>query len=203
MTSSGSSNQATPGAAPAAQQTATGVASPGTFQLDQSASAVSFRHKHTFGLAWMTGTFSGVTGSAEILADGSARGRLEIPAATISTKIAQRDTHLKSADFFHAELHPAIVADITSATLEGSDRVAATGTLTVAGKTRPLALTAQLTEATAQAITLATTIEVDRADFGLTWNRLGIIKGHAHVSVVARFVRQAPLVRQAPVRQAQ
>jgi polyisoprenoid-binding protein YceI len=181
MTSPGSSNQ----------QTAGPVSGPASFQLDSNGSTVSFRHRHTFGLAWMTGHFSGVTGSAEILADGSARGRLEIPAATISTKIAQRDGHLKSADFFNAELHPAIVADITSATLEGADRVAVTGTLTVAGKTRPLALTAQVTEATAGAITLAATIDIDRADFGMTWNRLGIIKGNAQVSVVARFVRQA------------
>jgi polyisoprenoid-binding protein YceI len=181
MTSPASSNQ----------QTASPFSGPASFQLDPSASTVSFRHKHTFGLAWMNGHFSGVTGSAEILADGSARGRLEIPAASISTKIAQRDTHLKSADFFNAEQHPAIVADITSATLEGGDRVAVTGTLTVAGKTRPLALTAQVAEATAAAITLAATIEIDRADFGMTWNRLGIIKGNAHLSVIARFVRQA------------
>jgi len=173
------------------QQTASPFSGPASFKLDPSASTVSFRHKHTFGLAWMNGHFSGVTGSAEILADGSARGRLEIPAASISTKIAQRDTHLKSADFFNAEQHPAIVADITNATLEGGDRIAVTGTLTVAGKTRPLALTAQVVEATAAAITLAATIEIDRADFGMTWNRLGIIKGNAHLSVVARFVRQA------------
>lgn len=174
-----------------AQQTASPFSGPASFKLDPSASSVSFRHKHTFGLAWMTGTFSGVTGSAEILADGSASGRLEIPAATISTKVRQRDSHLKSADFFHAEQHPAIVVDIASATLDGAERIAAKGTLTVAGQTRPLALTALVTEATAEAITLTTDIEIDRADFGMTWNRLGVIKGNAHVSVVARFVRQA------------
>jgi polyisoprenoid-binding protein YceI len=177
--------------APGAQQTASPFSGPASFQLDPSASSVSLRHKHTWGLAWMTGTFSGVTGSAEILPDGSARGRLEIPAASISTKVRQRDTHLKSADFFHAEQHPAIVADITSATLDGPDLIAANGTLTVAGQTRPLALTVRVTEATAEAITLMAEIEIDRGEFGMTWNRLGIIKGSAHVSVVARFVRQA------------
>jgi len=188
MTSPGSSNQATPGA----QETASPFSGPASFQLDPSASSVSFRHKHTFGLAWMTGTFSGVTGSAEILADGSAHGRLEIPAASISTKNRQRDTHLKSPDFFNAEQHPAIVADITSARLDGADQVSATGTLTVAGKTNPLALTVRVTDATTAAITLATSIEIDRADFGMTWNFLGgMIKGKARVDVVARYVRQA------------
>jgi polyisoprenoid-binding protein YceI len=177
--------------APGAQQTPGPFSGPASFDLDPSASSVSFRHKHTWGLAWMTGTFSGVTGSAEIRADGSARGRLEIPAASINTKVRQRDTHLKSADFFHVQQHPDIVADITSATLDGADRIAATGTLTVAGQSRPLALSIRVSEATAEAITLTTDIEIDRGEFGMTWNRLGIIRGHAHVSVVARFVRQA------------
>ena len=182
-----SSNDATPGA----QQAGSPFSGPASFQLDPGASTASFRHKHTFGLLWMTGTFSGITGSAEILADGSAHGRIEIPAATISTKNRQRDTHLKSADFFSVEQHPAIVADITSATLDGADRVAGAGTLTVAGKTRPLALTARVTEASADAITLTADIEIDRADFGMTWNFLSIIAGNAYVTVVARFVRQA------------
>jgi polyisoprenoid-binding protein YceI len=187
MTSPGSSNQTTPGA----EETANPFSGPASFDLDPGASTVSFSHKHFWGLGTMHGTFADVTGSAEILADGSARGRLEIAAATVNSKNRQRDTQLKSADFFKAEQHPAIVADITSAALDGADRVTATGTLTAGGQTKPLALTARVTEATADAITLTTDIEVDRADFGMTWNFLGVIQGKAQVSVVARFVRQA------------
>lgn len=177
-------NQATPAGA-----TATALAGPASFQLDAAGSAVSISHKTFWGLAQVRGSFTKLSGSAEILPDGAARGRFEIDAASIDTKNAKRDKHLKSADFFNAAEHPQIVVDLTHATAQGSDRVATTGTLTVAGQTRPLSLTATITEATGQAITLRADADIDRADFGMGWNQLGMIKGPAHVSVVARYVR--------------
>lgn len=177
-------NQATP-ASPAANP----YAGPASFQLDPASSAVSISHKTMWGLAQVRGSFTKLSGSAEILADGSARGRFEIDAASIDTKNAQRDKHLKSADFFNAAKHPQIVVDLTQAAAQGSDRVATTGTLTAAGQSRPLTLTATITETTEQAITLRAEADIDRADFGMGWNRLGMIKGPAHVSVVARYVR--------------
>jgi polyisoprenoid-binding protein YceI len=156
--------------------------------LDPSSSSVSFTHKHTFGLLTMSGTFGQVAGSGEILADGTGRGRLEIDASTLSTKNAKRDEHLRSPDFFHVKEHPQIIVDITKAVPQGTDTVLADGTLTVAGQSRPLSVTAQITDASDRAITLKTTIDIDRGDFGMTWNQLGIIKGLAHMSVVARFV---------------
>ena len=174
-----------------ASPTAAPYAGPASFQLDGAGSAVSISHKTFWGLATVRGSFATLTGSAEILADGSARGRFEIDAASIDTKNAQRDKHLRSADFFSTATHPQIVVDITQAAGQGSDRVATTGTLTVAGQTRPLALTATITEATEDAITLRAEADIDRAGFGMRWNRLGMINGPAHVSVVARYVRTA------------
>jgi polyisoprenoid-binding protein YceI len=177
-------NQAT-----SAGATATPYSDPGSFQLDPAGSAVSISHKTMWGLAQVRGSFTKLSGSAEILADGSARGRFEIDAASIDTKNAKRDKHLRSADFFNVAQHPQIIVDLTQAAAQGSDRVATTGTLTVAGQTRPLSLTATITEATGQAITLRADADIDRADFGMEWNQLGMIKGTVHVSVVARYVR--------------
>jgi polyisoprenoid-binding protein YceI len=174
-----------------ASPAATPYAGPASFQLDAAGSAVSISHKTFWGLATVRGSFTKLTGSAEILADGSARGRFEIDAASVDTKNAQRDKHLRSADFFNAATHPQIVVEVTQATPQGSDRVASTGTLTVAGQTRPLTLTATVTEATEQAITLRAEADIDRADFGLRWNRLGMVNGPAHVTVVARYARTA------------
>ena len=61
----------------------------------------------------------------------------------------------------------------------------------MAGQSKPLTLTARITEATGEAITLTADAEIDRADFGMTWNQLGMIKGTAQVNVVARFVKPA------------
>lgn len=180
----GSGNQSTH-----ASQAAAPFAGPARFELDPAGSSVSVTHKTIWGLVTVRGSFTKLSGSAEILPDGSAHGRIEIDAASIDTKHGKRDEHLRSADFFNAAEHAQIVVDLTQAALQGTDSVVTSGTLSVAGQTRPLALTARITDATDQAVTLRADADVDRADFGMRWNQLGMIKGHAHVSVVARFVK--------------
>ena len=165
------------------------LAGPASFQLDPGASSVSISHKTIWGLVTVRGQFQQLRGTAEIGADGSAHGRLEIGTASLDTKNRKRDEHLRSADFFNATEHPQIVVDLNQASLRGGASVAAEGTLTVAGKTLPLALTADLAEATDQGLTLRAETQIERADFGLKWNQLGMIKGAAQVSVVARFVK--------------
>jgi polyisoprenoid-binding protein YceI len=173
-------------------QAATAYAGPGSFQLDPAASSVSIAHKMFWGLGTVRGSFTKLSGSAEILADGSGRGRIEIDAASIDTKNAKRDQHLRSKDFFHADEHPQLVVEVTQAARQGAGNVAATATLTVAGRARPLTVSARITQATDEAITLTAEADVDRADFGMSWNQLGTVTGKAHASVVARFVKTTP-----------
>ena len=81
------------------------------------------------------------------------------------------------------------MADLASATRTG-DRVAVQGTLTVAGVTRPLSFTGTLADVSPAAFTVrAEGVVVDRADFGSTWNQLGMLRGPSTVDVVARFTR--------------
>ena len=166
------------------------VAGPASWQLDATRSSVKFRHKTIWGLATVRGTFSELSGTATVAADGSASGQLVIAAASLDTKHGARDKHLRSADFFNAEAHPQIVVDITTATSAGTASANVAGTLTVAGVTRPLQLTAAVTQASDQDLTLTASGEFDRADFGMTWGKLGMIRGLASVDVVARFTRQ-------------
>jgi len=165
------------------------LAGPSTWTLDPAGSSVALRAKSVWGLVTVRGAFGELAGNVEILPGGAARGRLELGAASLNTKNAKRDRHLASADFFNAAEHPSIVADLASATRTG-DRVAVQGTLTVAGVTRPLSFTATLADLTQAAFTLrAAGAVVDRADFGLTWNQMGMLTGPATVDVVARFTR--------------
>jgi polyisoprenoid-binding protein YceI len=165
------------------------LAGPSTWSLDPARSSVSLRSKTMWGLATVRGAFSELAGSAEILPGGAARGRLEIGAGSLNTKNTKRDRHLASADFFNAADHPSIVADLASATRTG-DHVTAGGTLTVAGVTRPLNFTATLADVTPAAFTMrAEGVVVDRADFGLTWNQMGMLRGPSTLDVVARFTR--------------
>ena len=175
--------------APAGDTPESVLAGPSTWSLDPARSSVSLRSKSIWGLVTVRGAFGELAGSAEIPPGGAARGRLEIGAASLDTKNAKRDKHLASADFFNAADHPKIVADLASATRTG-DRVAVQGTLTVAGVTRPLSFTATLADVTPAAFTVhAEAVVVDRADFGLTWNQLGMLTGPSTVDVVARFTR--------------
>ncbi|MFB7510289.1 YceI family protein, partial [Streptomyces broussonetiae] len=90
----------------------------GTWQLDPSASAVSLRHKTMWGLVTVKGAFTAVSGAGEVRPDGSATGTVTLEAASLDTKHAKRDTHLRSADFFDADQHP----EITFA-VRGADRL--------------------------------------------------------------------------------
>ena len=175
----------------AAGQASAPLAGSTSWQLDPSGSTVTISHKTIWGLVTVRGEFSDLSGSAEILSDGSARGRLEIGAGSLDTKHAKRDKHLRSADFFNADKHPQITVDVTTATRIDGDNVAASGTLTVAGQTKPLTLTAAIADVTDQSVTLRADTQIDRADFGMSWNQLGMIRGVAQVSVVARFVKPA------------
>ena len=176
------------------------LAGPASWQLDPAGSSVTFQHKTIWGLATVRGTFSKLSGTGAIAADGSASGRIVIEAASLDTKHGARDKHLRSADFFNADEHPHIVAVLQRASLAGGtdpavstgrtgDQVTVTGQLTAAGVTRPLTFTATLAEVTEAAVTVRAEAEIDRAQFGMTWNQLGMLRGSATISVVARFTR--------------
>jgi polyisoprenoid-binding protein YceI len=161
----------------------------GNWALDASRSSVSFRSKTIWGLVTVRGTFSDVSGTGEIGPDGSAHGRLEIVSASLDTKHRKRDKHLRSADFFNSETHREIVVTVRSAVLRDGGDVAIDGELTTAGITRPLSLVAKVTEATPDAITLRAELPINRADFNMTWNQLGMLRGASVITVVARFTR--------------
>lgn len=170
---------------------ATVLAGPASFKLDPSASTATFSHKTIWGLVTVRGAFSDLSGTAEIQADGSAHGELEIGTASLDTKNKKRDEHLRSADFFHSAAHPKIVVDVAQAATSDGSNVQASGTVTVAGRSKPLTLTARISETTSEAVTLTADAQIDRADFGMTWNQLGMLKGPGHVHVVAKFVKSA------------
>ncbi|EST34363.1 YceI family protein [Streptomyces roseochromogenus] len=161
----------------------------GTWQLDPTASTVGLRHKTMWGLVTVKGAFTTVTGTGEVRPDGSAIGTVTLDAASLDTKHAKRDTHLRSADFFDADNHPEITFAVRGADRLDGDGVRVTGQLTVRGISRPVTLTARLTGATADALTLEAEFSVDREQFGMGWNQLGMMRGLTTVTAALRFTR--------------
>jgi polyisoprenoid-binding protein YceI len=163
----------------------------GTWQLDRTASTVALRHKTMWGLVTVKGTFSGFAGHGEVRPDGSAVGTLTLEAASLDTKNAKRDIHLRSADFFDVDNHPDITLVVRSAELRADKTVHVVGQLTARGISRPLSFTANLAEADAEALTLNAEFTVDRDQFGMGWNQMGMIRGVTTVTTTLRFSRTA------------
>ncbi|MEU9191181.1 YceI family protein [Streptomyces sp. NPDC048484] len=161
----------------------------GLWQLDAVRSAVAIEHKTMWGMVTVKGAFSGVTGEGEVQPDGTARGVVTLDAASLDTKNAKRDAHLRGADFFDAERHPSLVFAIRDAVLRQDDTLEVNGELTVRGVSRPQSATARVTESSADALTLTTEFTVDRERFGLSWNQLGMMRGLTTVTSTLRFTR--------------
>ncbi|WP_031169076.1 YceI family protein [Streptomyces durhamensis] len=161
----------------------------GTWQLDPAASTVGLRHKTFWGLVTVKGAFATVAGSGEVGPDGSATGTVTLDAASLDTGHTKRDTHLRSADFLDTDNHPEITFAVRGADRLDGDQARIAGQLTVRGVSRPLSVTARLSDATADALTLETEFSVDRDQFGMGWNQLGMMRGLTAVTARLRFTR--------------
>ena len=94
---------------------------------------------------------------------------------TINTGVDQRDAHLKSPDFFHADEHPTITFKSTKVEKKGENHLHVHGDLTIHGVTKPVVLdttfNGQGTNPYGQTVGGFTAeTQINRKDFGLTYN---------------------------------
>jgi polyisoprenoid-binding protein YceI len=145
------------------------------WNLDTDHSHVEFAVKH-LGISTVKGRFKTFAGQATTNANGELIAfTADINAASIDTGSEQRDTHLKSPDFFDVEQYHALTFASTTITPLGGSRYQAEGTLTMRGIVQPVTLELELgspakdpwgnTKLAAEA-----TGKIKRSDWGLTWN---------------------------------
>jgi polyisoprenoid-binding protein YceI len=165
----------------------------GAWTLDATRSEVRLETRHTWGLRPLHGVFRQVSGSGTVTAAGEVSGVVTVAAGSIDTKNSIRDKHLRSADFFDIASHPDLtfavdgVAPDDGAT-PADGRVRLTGSLTVRGRTRPASFGATVS-ASDDDVRLDGELQVNRTDFGLTWNRMGIASVDNTIVVRAVFTR--------------
>ncbi len=160
----------------------------GSWTLDTARSEVRLTTRHTWGLRPLHGVFRQVTGNGTVTAAGDASGVLTVAAASIDTKNSTRDKHLRSADFFDIANHPDITFAADSVNpADGGVRI--TGRLTIRGKTLPESFDAKVSSADGE-VWLDGELQVNRTDFGLRWNWMGIASVHNTIAVHAVFTRQ-------------
>ena len=171
------------------------------WQLDPAHTHVEFSVKHLM-LARVKGRFAGVTGTVELGADPSASTvDVVIDAASIDTREAKRDAHLRSADFFDVERFPTIAFRSRDVRPTGAGDFSVVGDLTIRDVTREVTL--EVTDEGrgtdpwgGERAGFSATAEIDRRDFGLTWNQAleagGVLVGNEiRISLEVELVKQA------------
>ena len=160
----------------------------GTWTLDASKSTVGLRSKSMWGMVSVKGVFRQVSGQGTVSPSSEASGTMTVSAASIDTKNKKRDTHLRSADFFDSDTYPDITFTVNRARPSGQG-VTVSGSLTVRDRTRPVTFDAKVSAVSASEISLDAEVQVDRSDFGLTWNQMGMASMHNTITVHAVFTR--------------
>jgi polyisoprenoid-binding protein YceI len=159
----------------------------GSWTLDTARSEVRLKSRSMWGLAPVKGVFREVTGNGTVSAAGEVTGTITVAARSVDTKNKKRDEHLRSADFFDAANHPDITFTVDGIK-PGNGGVRVTGGLTVRDQTRPVSFDATVSSADGETW-LDGEIQVNRADFGLTWNQMGMASMRNTITVHAVFTR--------------
>ena len=160
----------------------------GSWTLDGARSQVRLATKSMWGMVPVKGVFGEVGGSGTVTEVGEVTGTLTVAAGSIDTKIKKRDDHLRSADFFDAANYPDITFSAETVT-PAAGGVTVAGTLTVRGPTRPVSFSAAVS-GDDSAVTLDAEVPVDRADYGVTFNQLGMMTMKIALTIHAVFTRQ-------------
>jgi polyisoprenoid-binding protein YceI len=160
----------------------------GTWTLDPARSEVVLHTRHTWGLRPLRGVFREVCGTGTVTQTGDVSGVIAVTAESVDTKNPQRDKHLRSADFFDIANHPEFTFAAESVRpTDGGVRVV--GTLTVRDRTRPASFDARVSTADGEVV-LDGELKVNRSDYGMTWNFIGIAAMDNTIAVHAVFTRR-------------
>jgi polyisoprenoid-binding protein YceI len=147
------------------------------WNIDPAHSVAEFKVKHMM-ISNVKGRFTSIKGALELNEDDVTASRISasIDADSITTGDAQRDAHLKSADFFDTATFPTLSFVSKSVRASGDGELAIEGDLIIHGVTRKVVFAVDGPTAPAKdpwgntRIGLSATTKINRKDFGLTWN---------------------------------
>jgi polyisoprenoid-binding protein YceI len=148
----------------------------GIYAVDPSHSRIGFVARHAM-VTKVRGSFNEFEGSGYFDAEDPAASYLQltIQAASIDTRNADRDAHLRSNDFFDMETHPEITFVSTAVEQTDDDEYRVTGDLTIKGVTKPVTVDFEYTGAAVdpfsnERIGFEGKTTVNRKDWGVNWN---------------------------------
>lgn len=148
-----------------------------TWNIDPAHTTAEFKVRHMM-ITNVKGHFTGVTGVLTLDEQDITKSHVEasVDAASINTREADRDTHLKSADFLDVEKFPTMTFSSTRVTRTGEGEAQVEGDLTIHGVTRKVEFAVEGPTPPGKdpwgntRIGWTATTKINRKDFGLTWN---------------------------------
>lgn len=176
------------------------MANAGKWILDPTHSEVQFKVKHLV-ISTVTGTFKVFDGSLETENDDFSNANISfsLNVDSIDTNQADRDNHLKSADFFDAEKYPVIQFKSTSFTKNGDD-YKLNGDLTIKDTTKPITLDVEFGGIATdfynnEKAGFEVAGKINRKDYGLTWNGVTeagkiVVGEEIKLSINVQFTKQ-------------
>jgi polyisoprenoid-binding protein YceI len=149
------------------------------YELDQQHTHLGFTAKH-LAVSVVRGRFNKFEGHFESPDDDytKARGEIKVDVASLESRSDQRDTHLRSADFFDAEKYPYITFKLTGIEPVDDENFRVKGELTVKEITKPITLDATVEGrmpdpfGAKERIGISARGQLNRMDFGLNWDGL-------------------------------
>ncbi|WP_077919082.1 YceI family protein [Spirosoma sp. 209] len=156
-----------------------------------------------FGITETEGHFTRYDGTVTAESDdfSDATVTMHVDVSSVDTLDRQRDDHLRSADFFHAEKHPQMTFVSTGMRVVEKNRYKMAGDLTLLGITRPVELDVQFMGIVLKdpfgntKAGLKVTGAINRKDWGMTWNNIMDFGGLA-VGETVRISCQIELLKQ-------
>ena len=173
------------------------------YNLDAAHSSVLFSVRH-LAISHVRGEFTGLTGTLTIDPSDPTNSQVSvtIDTSTVNTRTPDRDTHLKSADFFDVANYPTITFVSTSISKTTDEEGIVTGDLTIHGVTKSVTLDVEgsLTDSKDPwgnwRLGFTGKTKIKRSEFGLTYNAVletgGLVISDAvELTVDVQFVRPA------------
>src|ERR1700740_2077748 len=147
------------------------------WNIDPAHSVAEFKVKHMM-ISNVKGQFAKVSGTLTLDESELTNSRIDalIEAASIETRDAQRDAHLKSPDFFDVEKFPTLSFKSTRIIPKNQDELAVEGELTIHGVTHTVRFAVEGPTPPAKdpwgntRIGVSATTKINRKDYGLSWN---------------------------------
>lgn len=148
-----------------------------SWEIDPSHSRVGFGVKHLM-VSTVRGEFGKFQGLLVWDEKNPARSSLQatIDTASIDTREAKRDEHLRSPDFFDVQKHPTMTFVSRKVEKAGQGKLKVTGDLTLRGVTKPMVLEVSGPSKAVKdpwgktVMAASATGKINRKDFGLVWN---------------------------------